>query len=426
MEDLRHNGVWVATGRNHYRALYGTHCEKEPTRWTKTELLEHIYEYKGINSDSLADYLWENYLLPPDLLFEKKPLPAILLGKEIHPRNPKIPLWDEAPEPTAGSTELPEQAESTCQLLKSEEKEEHKEESGDSNESGNVKEKQQNIIITSNKIDDALCEMCPPKIAPITANSTFTPQTEKSLTTPQIPTTTPEGATDPTTPQTPITKTEKGDGNKTEFEQGENNSIVQVIIEKIDNTTSPDYPALALPISDAYQKTDHDPIPQFPDEAQFCSPDEYEPEKFRDRDDRWSPHGKSPGHFGQESTCLSPQSLRQVGEEGNRKDSEGHNRDDENSIIGIQNVTAIPYNCNTLSKLYPETTPEITPKEKPPWVSQKPRPQPTTDPPNSPDDCKMKKSPVIYGDTSRYQGKKRIPKPPPEPDPPLIDQLDHT
>ena len=57
VEDLRHNSVWVATGWNHYRALYDTLCEKEPIRWTKTELLEHIYKYKGINSDSLADYL---------------------------------------------------------------------------------------------------------------------------------------------------------------------------------------------------------------------------------------------------------------------------------------------------------------------------------------------------------------------------------
>jgi hypothetical protein len=196
-------------------------------------------------------------------------------------------LVTRTPEPTTGPTELPE----------SDEKEEYREESRNSNKSRNAKEEQQNTI-TFYKINDALYEMCPPKTVLITPNSILTSQTEKGLTTPQNPTTTPEGATDPTTPQTPITKTEKGDGNKTEFEQGEKNLIVQVIIGKIDNTTSPDHPAVALPISGTHQITDHDPIPKSPDEAQPHSVEEHKLTKLRDGDDCWSPHGKSPGHLG--------------------------------------------------------------------------------------------------------------------------------
>jgi hypothetical protein len=75
--------------------------------------------------------------------------------------------------------------------LESDEKEEYREESGDSNKSGNVKKEQQNII-TSHKINNALYKMCSLKTILITPNSILAPQTEKGLTTPQNLTTTPE------------------------------------------------------------------------------------------------------------------------------------------------------------------------------------------------------------------------------------------
>ena len=46
-----------------------------------------------------------------------------------------------------------------------------------------------------------------------------------------------------------------------EYEQGKNNLIAQIITGKTNNTTGPDNPAVALPISGAHQTTDHDPIP---------------------------------------------------------------------------------------------------------------------------------------------------------------------
>ena len=90
-------------------------------------------------------------------------------------------------------------------------------ESGNSRESRKKKEEQPSITsykieITSYKMDDALCEMCPPETAPITVNSILTLQTEKGLTTPQNPTITPEGATNPTTSHTPIIKIEDKQG----------------------------------------------------------------------------------------------------------------------------------------------------------------------------------------------------------------------
>ena len=150
---------------------------------------------------------------------------------------------------------------------------------------------QKKSIVISDKNCEQLCEMCSPKTAPITGNSTLTPQMETDFTAPKSRTTTPN-----LEPGLAMKTENKEDGNETENEQGENDSIAQVITVKTDNITSPDNLAVTLPISGAHRTTDHDPIPQSPDEAQPCSPDEHEPAKLRDGDDRWSLQGKS---FGQ-------------------------------------------------------------------------------------------------------------------------------
>ena len=104
--------------------------------------------------------------------------------------------------------------------------------------------------------------------------------------------------------------------------ENEKGTVTQVITEKTGKITGPDDPAFALPISGA-----HDPIPKSTDEAQPCSHDEHESTKLRDRDDRWSPHGKSPGHSGRvELTCLSSRNLGQEEEQGNKNDKHGNNR----------------------------------------------------------------------------------------------------
>jgi hypothetical protein len=76
-EVLLHNGVRVATGDNTFcRALFNVLCEKKPTRWTRSELIEYV-SYGSINSNDLVYYLREN--LPSSLQFKMEPLPVLRL-----------------------------------------------------------------------------------------------------------------------------------------------------------------------------------------------------------------------------------------------------------------------------------------------------------------------------------------------------------
>jgi hypothetical protein len=379
---LRHNGVWVVMSRNPYKVLYNTLRETEPTRWIRDELLYYIYKQKCINSDYLMDYLYEKPP-PPSLQLKKEPLPVVplvqyevfqilqaeapLLKKPLdNERKLSRISRDDIPKPEP-RTESPGHS-GQPKSLDDKEKPLGVPKTGNGHENRKAKEEQPGIITISHEIPDALCEMCPPKTAPITANPILTPQTEKGLTTPQDPTTTPEDVTGPTTPKTPITKMEnKEDGNEVEYEKG---AVTQVITEKTGKITGSDDPAFALPISGA-----HDPIPKSTDETQPCSPDEHESTKLRDGDDCWSPHGKSPGHSGRvESTCPLSRNLGQEEEQGITNNKHGNNRC---STVERQNLKIVIFYINYCTPCElclgstPGTTPGITIEEKPPWLSQK-------------------------------------------------------
>jgi hypothetical protein len=166
-EVLLHNGVWIATGENTFcRALFNTLREREPTRWTRSELFEYVYSSGYINSDSLVYYLRENY--PSSLQFRKEPIPVLQLihyedyhfpfprskpptpgtstvvkgltdrspAPKVHPASTsKARLATKTTEPITGLTKYPKQVEPTCPPSESlhplrEEKEGHREEQG--------------------------------------------------------------------------------------------------------------------------------------------------------------------------------------------------------------------------------------------------------------------------------------------------------